>query len=67
VPSWLGHDNLDGARLGIGGKAPIERINKGRGQYTQNDVTVSNLGTGKPDVARLRIGPGWQGPCNGSD
>lgn len=34
LPAWLDYYNLDRAHLGIGGKAPIDRINNGRGQYT---------------------------------
>jgi transposase InsO family protein len=33
LPAWLDYYNLDRARLGIGGKTPIDRINNGRGQY----------------------------------
>lgn len=34
LPTWLDYYNLDRAHLGIGGAAPIDRINNGRGQYT---------------------------------
>ena len=34
LPTWLDRYNLDRPHLGIGGKAPIDRINNGRGQYT---------------------------------
>ncbi len=32
--SWLEYYNLDRPHLGIGGQAPIDRVNNGRGQYT---------------------------------
>jgi len=34
LPTWLDHYNLDRHHLGIGGQAPIDRINNGRGQYS---------------------------------
>lgn len=34
LPGWLDYYNLERAHLGIGGTAPIDRINNGRGQYT---------------------------------
>jgi transposase InsO family protein len=34
LSAWLDYYNLDRAHLGIGGKAPIDRINNGRGQYS---------------------------------
>ncbi|GHC98688.1 IS481 family transposase [Zhihengliuella salsuginis] len=34
LSGWLDYYNLDRAHLGIGGKAPIDRVNNGRGQYT---------------------------------
>jgi transposase InsO family protein len=33
LPAWLEYYNLERAHLGIGGQAPIDRINNGRGQY----------------------------------
>jgi transposase InsO family protein len=33
LQAWLDYYNLDRAHLGIAGKAPIDRINNGRGQY----------------------------------
>lgn len=34
LQSWLDYYNLDRPHLGVGGKAPIDRINNGRGQYS---------------------------------
>ena len=34
LQAWLDYYNLDRAHLGIGGKAPIDRVNNGRGQYS---------------------------------
>jgi transposase InsO family protein/transposase-like protein len=34
LPTWLDYYNLKRPHLGIGGAAPIDRINNGRGRYT---------------------------------
>ena len=33
LPAWLAHDNLERPHLGIGGLAPIDRVNNAAGQY----------------------------------
>lgn len=34
LPTWLDYYNLERPHLGIGGQRPIDRVNKGPGQYT---------------------------------
>lgn len=34
LPAWLDYYDLDRTHFGIGGRAPIDRINNGRGHYS---------------------------------